>query len=100
MHPAGAVQQSWEQKDGLDKIYAVILQYKAAEMRAVHVRAGEYYPRGRNSYDGCIHSIMLRTGAARNVVKDFVHEWCRLNEEVLMELALKIAAEPFRNYFC
>ena len=51
-------------------------------------------------FDGCIHSIMRRTGGDHDLVEYFVDTWCRLNSEVLVELEKKITEEPFRNYFC
>ena len=96
VHPAGAV--SGDQVD-LYKIYACILQYKAAEFRARAYQEDEYLPRGRCSEAGCIHSIVRRTRASHHDVTQFVGRWCHFNSNVLVELEEKITKEPFRNFF-
>ena len=103
-HHVGVFDMEWEMyQDWGRYIDAVILQYKAAQFREAHIRFGEYLiftePRGRWTYDGCIHSIMRRSGADRDLVEYFVHTWCDLNSEVLDELWQKISEEPFLNYF-
>ena len=103
-HHVGVFDMEWEMyQDWGRYIDAVILQYKAAQFRTTCIRFGEYLiftePRGRLTYDGCIHSIMRRSGADRDLVEYFVNTWCDLNSEVLDELWQKISEEPFLNYF-
>ena len=99
IHPAGFVSAKI---CDVERIYAVILQYKASQMREPSPRwfAPEgRYPRGRHTYEGCIHSVMLRSGASRDDVMVFVDEWCRLNTSVLEDLHQAIEREPLANYF-
>ena len=96
VHPTGAVS---DQVDDLYKIYACILQYKAAEFRARAYQEDELLPRGRCSEAGCIHSIVRRTRASHHDVIQFVGQWCHLNSDVLVQLEEKITLEPYRNFF-
>ena len=56
-------------------------------------------PVGRNSEEGCVHSIVRRTGASFHDVREFKRQWCLLNSDVLIELQKEINLEPFRNFF-
>ena len=99
-HPGGLITAK-KCKD--NKIYAVILQYMVSQMRETRRSLfGEgLYPRGRHNYEGCIHSVILRSGAKRAHVEDFIDHWCRLNANVLQDLHREIQHEPTRriNYF-
>ena len=96
VHPTGAV--SGDQVD-LYKIYACILQYKAAEFRARAYQEDEYLPRGRCSAAGCIHAIVRRTRVSHHDVTQFVSRWCDLNSGVLVALAEKISKEFKWTFF-
>ena len=94
-HPESAVPADHEE---IYKIYAVILQWKAAEFRAEDYPEGHLLPLGRTEA-GCIHSIVRRTGVSQRDVARFVREWLQLNDDVVKDLKHEIAIHPGQNYF-
>ena len=120
-HPTVAVCDTTDERDTTDelnKVYACILQYKAAQFRYEAVCDyflehpekiplwHRWYPEriadgtnGRYLKSGCHHSIMRRSKAGHATVILFVDQWCDLNSDVLAELQAQIVADPFRTYF-